>query len=1182
MKKFALPIVGLILLAVLGLLTWFLFSKSQARPDAQGSNSGAPAAPAQVVPEAPSAPAAELAGEPQVRAAAEPEQRTVAKTEAEQQQAERFRADKLFEITGRVQADAAVPGDEQALVLVLECGEEPSRAAREHDWEQLGERSFGASLLARSPMKPDGSFSLRVPRDAQSAWTIVRGRYLSSTQAARLPSASENRPLTLEARVGGWLVGRLQLPAGAAPEENRSGWRVRLHTVPGAGGLATFDPGRGGGLERQSAELDPSLGFSFEGVTPSVPLELRGVPEHWAAFKLTLDPIPAGKRREVVVPLARGARLSGRVLDQAGAPVAEAKLQVELGSVIFGRGGMEVREGKSGADGTFDLQAVAAGKLFLIAEKDGYLESRTSLEVADGQHVQGLTPKLDSGGVLAGVVRWPDGQPVARAEVDASFDPSALGGLEAFNAFQGVDGEAETDERGAFRITGLGKGPFVVRVEQRPASDETGSGSAGDGAKPPPKPKWKAELRGQKTPREDLELVLEPPLSVAGRVVDSEGKPVSKFKVSARPHVEGSPIAGLGRAAVSQSYESADGAFALEGLHAGKWELRAEAQDFAPPDGGPLVELPLPAGAQPVLLTLLRSASVSGRVVDPLGNPVKDAQVAPKIELADVTKFVSRGERLEARTQSDGSFTLASLGPGSYNLVASASGWARSEPVAVTVAESQLQEGLVLTLRRGGSIRVEVFDEQGLPASDQPVMAQNPADIGSQRMGSTGSDGQFLFEAVEPGDWQVMTFGGEGGGGPPKGDDADAMMADLLGNMKFQMAKVVEGQEILVQLGAPPSDPVLVKGKIELAGEGQAGVMVVFIADGRKSGEAMKFSTSDKAGRFELQLSEPGSYLVTTQKVGSAGTQQNFELRVDVPKQPEYGLQIDLPMGKISGTVRGPEGPAPGVRVSLWNDGPVANGSLSGGNYAEQVTDAGGRYEIGWLRPGTFVVAAGGSAMMGAIEMGGGSLGRQVRAGVVVAKGASVDGVDFRLEPAGSIAGEVRSAGQPAAGATVFARDETGAVVDRMSFVQTDAAGRFSYMGLAPGKYSVWARDAASVSPERSVIVKQAQASAADLDLGAGCLLVVTLTSEKNEALDCTVAVLDSAGKMVNGVFSLADIMSGLQSGTWSSKEQRVGPLPPGKYKVVATTVDGKVASKPVQLSAGQAERKVTLRLGES
>ena len=332
-----------------------------------------------------------------------------------------------------------------------------------------------------------------------------------------------------------------------------------------------------------------------------------------------------------------------------------------------------------------------------------------------------------------------------------------------------------------------------------------------------------------------------------------------------------------------------------------------------------------------------------------------------------------------------------------------------------------------------------------------------------------------------------------------------------------------------------------------------------------------------------MDLPGPGSYLVSAQKLtGGMGQQQTYELRVDIPKVSQHNLDIDLPLGRISGSVRGPDGPKAGTRVNLWNDGPIANGSLSGGNFAEIQTDAKGHFEIGWLRPGEYVVAAGGAHIFGMDGDDQETLGRELRTGLKISAGQSLEGLDFRLKASGSIEGTlVGQGGAAVVGATLFARDESGAVVDRISFIQSDAGGRFRYSGLAPGQYKIWARDASQVSQEALVKVAEASSSEVKLAMAAGTVLVVSLSDAKDAPLDCKVSVLDSSGKLVNGVFSMTEIMSSLQQGNWSSKEQRVGPLPPGKYKVMAVTSEGQVASKPVQLSGQQSERKVSLRVGE-
>jgi hypothetical protein len=70
--------------------------------------------------------------------------------------------------------------------------------------------------------------------------------------------------------------------------------------------------------------------------------------------------------------------------------------------------------------------------------------------------------------------------------------------------------------------------------------------------------------------------------------------------------------------------------------------------------------------------------------------------------------------------------------------------------------------------------------------------------------------------------------------------------------------------------------------------------------------------------------------------------------------------------------------------------------------------------------------------------------------------------------------------------------------------------------------------------------------------------------------------VRDSEGKDQAGQFGMDDLTK-LLSEEFSTTTTQVGPLPPGKYKVIATMGDLTV-TRPVSVK-GQESRKVTVRL---
>jgi protocatechuate 3,4-dioxygenase beta subunit len=678
----------------------------------------------------------------------------------------------------------------------------------------------------------------------------------------------------------------------------------------------------------------------------------------------------------------------------------------------------------------------------------------------------------------------------------------------------------------------------------------------------------------------DLALVLEPPIGVAGRVVDDLGAPVAKFQVHARTKTSGM-LAGLGAETASDDFEDPEGRFLLDSLRAGEWEAFAAAEGHTAPE--PVAfQMPREEGSE-LLLVLERAASVAGTVIAPDGSPVAGARVGKKRGLADLSRLaIEGGKSPSATTDADGRFALQGLAPTSQELVAEHADFAPSAAFAVDLSPAEARADVVLALRTGGRILGVIYDDEGDPWPGQTILCQDPTLERGQLWATSDGSGAFEFDHLAPGAYQVMTL--PRAGDVPVGDDeADPSdFASIFADMKFTMAEVREGEDTHVALGAKPANPVRVQGRVTAAGAGVQGAMVSFIADGGGGFESMRFTNTESEGRFELELTKPGRYLVTVQKMIGTGQQQSYELLNEVPEAEEHEVEIELPLGGISGQVRGPDGsPIQNARVSLNSDGPVSNGSFTGGNYAEIWTDDEGRYELVWLKPGSYTVAAGGSFLGGIFGDGGEeTFGRSVRRGIEVDEGEQVRGVDFRLERPGSISGRVSDAsGAPVADAAIFLRDEEGNPLDRISMITTDSGGRFEYGGLEPGSYHVQARTAALVSGSSATVrVREGEESEAALVLEGGTVLVVSLSDADGNSVRCRVTVTDDDGNQVNGLWSLNDLMSALSGGSFSSDEQRVGPLPPGKYTIEAIADDGRDAQKTITLS-GQDERPMRLRL---
>jgi hypothetical protein len=1093
---------------------------------------------------------------------------------------------KLDWVQGLVQVPTNTPRDEALEVLAFAKDHDPAADASDMSSAEL-EQALEHDLVARAPVAGDGRYRCSVPNDRGALWLVLSGRYLhcDAGQRVELPASdagAREHKVDFEPQLGAWVTGRVVLPSDATDEERDLGQqRIDMQFDP----LRSFNTvtGVSGGRARgRHAMPSAEHTFEFRGVLAGLEYDLRLTPAHLAALKTARFATEPGAHVVVDAPLAHGGALLGLVHDDRGQPVADASIAASVDPLVFGQGGFELRKGQSAADGSFELKSVAAGKLQVRVEAEGFLQLTRDIDLADLQRVEGLDFTLSSGSAISGTVKWPDGSAADKVEIKVGFDMSQIGGMGAFNAMKGADGKAVSHADGSFEVRGLGAGPFTIKAHAR-AKDATGESRERD--------QWRARVDGVKPGTKDLALVLAEPQAVAGIVTDRDGQPITKFSVTARRATSGM-IPGLDNEKISDDFTSDAGKFELFGLGTGKWEVAAVAADYAQSAGVPLT-LPQASDAPPLAIALGHVARISGTVLGIDHAPAAEAEVRVKLGLQDLIRAGTEQRKPPtARTDKDGHFTLEGLTAGNISLIARADDTADSAPAVVELGEGKTVDGVVLTLREGGLLTGEIFAKDGTPLSGASVMTNTPSDPVSQRWTNADAQGHFRIEHMAPGTWNVihLPMGARAKSNDSKpSDDPDAKPGDsaqsdamaLFADMQMATADMVDGKETHVVIGAPPKNPVHVHGRALVDGHGVANVLITFVADGGKGLDGLRFVNSGPDGSYSVQVNEPGGYLVSAQKAGTAGQQQTHSSFVRVPEVTDFEHDLALPVGGISGNVRDPSGdPAASVRVTLTTDGAVPNGALFGEQFAEISTDEHGNYELVWLKAGTYSVAVGGSAFGGLFGDSPSAHGRQIKSDLKLSEGEWMRGVDFKLREPGSIHGLVKASdGKPVAQAAIFVRDGQGRLLERLSMTQTDASGRFVCAAIEPGDYSVTARTAAEVtSAAAQVHVREKTVSEVELSLAAGTMLIVSLANEEGTTVECDISVLDEAGRQVNGMMSLEEIMTTFSQGRFSTKEQRVGPLPPGKYRVTATAKDGKSVNKPVTLS-GQAERRLILRL---
>lgn len=285
--------------------------------------------------------------------------------------------------------------------------------------------------------------------------------------------------------------------------------------------------------------------------------------------------------------------------------------------------------------------------------------------------------------------------------------------------------------------------------------------------------------------RVDLDLRLELPLvqrPVTGKdlrvrlVCDATGAALARTKV----HLDD------GRSAPEWPPRRTDarGEVVFRELEEGKARLRVFADDV----GGlaaqgrrvlfpryPEIELDVGARAlaDGIVVRALRSGIVSGRVLDPLGQPVAGAAVAFCATGGDVTGVFAR-----ATAGEDGGFRVA-VGPGEYVAVATTPEWGTAEVRTVAVAEGPAPAPVEIVFGVPGRLTGFVLSEDGepLPGAALEIVPRlsrlppppefgppdDPSD-GRRVEARAGADGCFEV-ALAPGEFEAIAgaprFAGE-------------------------------------------------------------------------------------------------------------------------------------------------------------------------------------------------------------------------------------------------------------------------------------------------------------------------------------------------------------------------------------------------------------------------------------
>jgi carboxypeptidase family protein len=186
-----------------------------------------------------------------------------------------------------------------------------------------------------------------------------------------------------------------------------------------------------------------------QGARPSPQQPTRDTPAQQSA-----TPAPAG-------------RLSGRVLAaDNGRAIKRARVFITAAELPSGRGVL------TDDSGVFDFADLPAGRYTLSASKNGFiglsygqrrpLQAGTPLQLVDGQQLKGIDFALPRGGVISGRVSDETGDVMPGVNVSVMRYQYLQGDRRLVPA-----GNAQTDDRGVYRVWGLNPGDYYVSAVTR-------------------------------------------------------------------------------------------------------------------------------------------------------------------------------------------------------------------------------------------------------------------------------------------------------------------------------------------------------------------------------------------------------------------------------------------------------------------------------------------------------------------------------------------------------------------------------------------------------------------------------------------------------------------------------------------------------------------------------------------
>ena len=578
----------------------------------------------------------------------------------------------------------------------------------------------------------------------------------------------------------------------------------------------------------------------------------------------TLERVRPGSR--LVVALQKGGVLQGTVRDgSTGLPVRWARVEGRDNRALslpwVPHAG--IVQTIADAFGKFRLEGLAVGLQTVTASARGYSRAwRTCFKL-------GITVDLYlfPGSSVSGTI-WDSGnRPVIGALVSTEPEPPRVGGHTPAEV---------TDAKGRFELLGLEPGTYRLVVRHQKFAPTVVNDIT---------------VAGQVDAQTDV--ILGRGVPITGRLLDGAARPArGRIRVV---RLDGrDPPSALDD--VLSAEADSDGRFRLGPIPPGEHALTITTRGFAPKRVEAHVSEARGVDLGDILLET--GLAIRGRVKDRSGQLVVDASIQafqpwPLFE-----------QKVETRSEADGSFVLAGLNPGTYRVSIVAPGYGQVER-SVEVGAERLE----VILRPAGSIVGEVIDETGRPIEAFRVSVRSTAaEVGAVLLGGpapsrnvASPDGRFTLEDLAEGTYVLSVSAPERVMGTASGVKVTQGGLTDVGRIRLVAGGTIRG--IVVDVGGTP----IPGAAITVRGSGRD-----LLAFG-----IGPLPITDTAGGFEIKGAPVDTVSVTASHPDFAEGRV-WGVEVDPAKGPAEVKIVLSHGGRIEGSLRKRDGTGvPGAMVQL-------------------------------------------------------------------------------------------------------------------------------------------------------------------------------------------------------------------------------------------------------------------------